>query len=116
MQSPSFVLSGAVMIHDASHEALASGLTRLSCPDQKRHADAKYPKATHSSYPKQGSHSAGVHHQYCGELGKQANCQVAVTLSIANHHASLPIAIQALSAEGLGRRCRAAQAKPATRG
>jgi SRSO17 transposase len=33
-----------------------------------------------------------VHHQYCGQLGKQANCQVAVTLSIANHHASLPIA------------------------
>src|SRR5579863_401046 len=45
-----------------------------------------------SSYPKQGSHSVGVHHQYCGQLGKQANCQVAVTLSIANHHASLPIA------------------------
>jgi SRSO17 transposase len=33
-----------------------------------------------------------VHHQYCGQLGKQANCQVAVTLSVANHHASLPIA------------------------
>jgi len=33
-----------------------------------------------------------VKHQYCGQLGKQANCQVAVTLSIANHHASLPIA------------------------
>jgi SRSO17 transposase len=33
-----------------------------------------------------------VHHQYCGQLGKQANCQVVVTLSIANHHASLPIA------------------------
>jgi SRSO17 transposase len=31
-----------------------------------------------------------VHH--CGQLGKQANCQVAVTLSFANHHASLPIA------------------------
>jgi SRSO17 transposase len=45
-----------------------------------------------TSYPKQGSHSVGVHHQYCGQLGKQANCQVAVTLSIANHHASLPIA------------------------
>ena len=47
-----------------------------------------------TSYPKQGNHSVGVHHQYCGQLGKQANCQVAVTLSIANHHASLPIAHQ----------------------
>ena len=30
--------------------------------------------------------------QYCGQLGKQDNCQVAVSLSIANHHASLPVA------------------------
>jgi SRSO17 transposase len=33
-----------------------------------------------------------VRHQYCGQLGKQANCQVAVSLSIANHGASLPVA------------------------
>jgi SRSO17 transposase len=45
-----------------------------------------------TAFPKKGEHSVGVHHQYCGQLGKQANCQVAVTLSIANHHASLPIA------------------------
>jgi SRSO17 transposase len=45
-----------------------------------------------TGFPKKGEHSVGVHHQYCGQLGKQANCQVTVTLSIANHHASLPIA------------------------
>jgi SRSO17 transposase len=32
-----------------------------------------------------------VAHQYCGELGQAGNCQVAVTLSVANHHASLPV-------------------------
>jgi SRSO17 transposase len=45
-----------------------------------------------TSFPKQGKHSVGVHHQYCGQLGKQANCQVTVSLSIANHCASLPVA------------------------
>src|SRR3546814_19812146 len=29
---------------------------------------------------------------YCGQLGKQDNCQIAVTLSVANHAASLPVA------------------------
>jgi SRSO17 transposase len=42
--------------------------------------------------PKKGKHSVGVARQYCGQLGKQDNCQVAVSLSVANDHASLPIA------------------------
>jgi SRSO17 transposase len=42
--------------------------------------------------PKKGKHSVGVARQYCGQLGKQDNCQIAVSLSAANDHASLPIA------------------------
>jgi len=42
--------------------------------------------------PKKGRHSVGVARQYCGQLGKEDNCQVAVSLSLANHGASLPVA------------------------
>jgi SRSO17 transposase len=45
-----------------------------------------------TSFPKQGWHSVGVARQYCGQLGKEDNCQVAVSLSVANRHASLPVA------------------------
>ena len=44
-----------------------------------------------TSFPKKGTHSVGVGRQYCGQLGKQENCQVAVSLSVATHQASLPI-------------------------
>ena len=45
-----------------------------------------------TSFPKKGQHSVGVARQYCGQLGKQDNCQVAVSLSVANDQASLPVA------------------------
>ena len=44
-----------------------------------------------TGFPKKGKHSVGVARQYCGQLGKQDNCQAAVSLSIANRHASLPV-------------------------
>ena len=45
-----------------------------------------------TGFPKKGTHSVGVARQYCGQLGKQDNCQVAVSLSVANEQASLPVA------------------------
>src|ERR1700677_3331610 len=43
-----------------------------------------------TGFPKKGKHSVGVARQYCGQLGKQDNCQVAVSVSLANEHFSLP--------------------------
>lgn len=47
-----------------------------------------------TGFPKKGEHSVGVARQYCGQLGKQENCQVAVSLSLASAQGSLPIAWQ----------------------
>jgi SRSO17 transposase len=44
-----------------------------------------------TGFPKKGTHSVGVARQYCGQVGKQENCRVAVSLSVANWNASLPI-------------------------
>jgi SRSO17 transposase len=61
----------------------------LVTPSITRHGPIEAWIIDDTSFPKKGRHSLGGG---CGQLGKQANGQVAVTLSIANHHASLPIA------------------------
>lgn len=45
-----------------------------------------------TGFPKKGRHSVGVARQYCGQLGKQDNCQVAVSLSVGNATGTVPIA------------------------
>ncbi|HEX9119850.1 MAG TPA: IS701 family transposase [Terriglobales bacterium] len=45
-----------------------------------------------TGFPKKGTHSVGVTRQYCGQLGKQENCRVAVSVSLATEQASLPVA------------------------
>ena len=47
-----------------------------------------------TGFPKKGRHSVGVTRQYCGMLGKQDNCQVAVSISLASDQGSLPVAWQ----------------------
>ena len=47
-----------------------------------------------TGFPKKGVHSVGVTRQYCGVLGKQDNCQVAVSVSLACEQGSLPVAWQ----------------------
>jgi SRSO17 transposase len=45
-----------------------------------------------TGFVKKGSHSVGVTRQYCGQVGKQENCRIAVSLSLSTAEASLPIA------------------------
>src|SRR5215471_2298247 len=47
-----------------------------------------------TAMPKKGRHSVGVARQYCGALGKPDNCQVAVSVSLANATVSVPAAYQ----------------------
>jgi SRSO17 transposase len=61
-------------------------------PKIERHGPIEAWIIDDTGFPKQGAHSVGVARQYCGQLGKKENCQVAVSLSVANQRASLPVA------------------------
>src|SRR6201997_4790732 len=74
--------------------AVLGAVRRAVIPAIERHGPLAYWIVDDTAFPKQGTHSVGVARQYCGVLGKQENCQVAVSLSVATDHASLPIAYQ----------------------
>lgn len=75
-----------------SDERVLAKVRELVLPSIERSGPIAAWIVDDTSFPKKGKHSVGVARQYCGQLGKQENCQVAVTLSIANHAASLPVA------------------------
>jgi len=77
-----------------SDEEVLSKVRELVLPQIERHGAIEAWIIDDTGFPKKGKHSVGVARQYCGQLGKQDNCQVAVSLSLANRHASLPVAWQ----------------------
>ena len=77
---------------DWSDDALLSAVRDHVLPIIERRGRIRGWMIDDTGIPKKGIHSVGVARQYCGQLGKQDSCQVAVTLSLAADHASLPIA------------------------
>ena len=77
-----------------------------------------------SGVPKKGALSVGVARQYCGELGKVANCQVLVSLTLARGEVPLPVGLRLFlptawtddpgrcEAAGVPEAARTAQTKP----
>jgi SRSO17 transposase len=75
-----------------SDEAMLAKARALAAPAFEAQGGVEAWIVDDTGFQKKGSHSVGVARQYCGRLGKTDNCQIAVTLSIANRHVSLPIA------------------------
>src|SRR5215813_8660369 len=79
--------------HQDRHGPLRDYVTGLGLPGERKSIG---PVAAwvvdDTGIPKKGQHSVGVARQYCGVLGKQDNCQVAVSVSVAHERASVPVA------------------------
>ena len=74
-----------------SDEAVLSVVAAAVLPQLVRDKESVHWIIDDTGLPKKGKHSVGVAHQYCGQSGKQDNCRVAVSLSIATARGSLPV-------------------------
>src|SRR6266403_3520211 len=74
-----------------SDEKVLVKVREMVLPEIERHGPIEAWIVDDTGFPKKGTHSVGVARQYCGQLGKQSNCQVAVSLSLATERGSVPI-------------------------
>jgi SRSO17 transposase len=75
-----------------SDQALLDHVRQQVLPAMQKHGPVVAWVVDDTGFPKKGQHSVGVTRQYCGQVGKQENCRIAVSLSVATWDASLPIA------------------------
>ena len=85
-----------------SDEALLERVRHFVLPVMKRNGSVVAWIVDDTGFVKKGTHSVGVVRQYCGQVGKQENCRVAVSLSVATEQASLPNRVASVLARDLG--------------
>ena len=74
-----------------SDEAVLAEVRRYTLTAMRQKGPVQAWIVDDTGFPKKGTHSVGVARQYCGQVGKQENCRVAVSLSVSTEQASLPI-------------------------
>jgi SRSO17 transposase len=75
-----------------SDEDILEAVRQYALPAMQRQGPIEAWIVDDTGLVKKGTHSVGVTRQYCGQVGKQENCRVAVSLSVSTREVSLPIA------------------------
>jgi SRSO17 transposase len=75
-----------------SDEDMLEAIRQYALPAMQRQGPIVAWVVDDTGLVKKGKHSVGVTRQYCGQVGKQENCRVGVSLSVSTREASLPIA------------------------